>query len=125
MATITVHSILMNAVSRLPNCRERRLLEGVAERMDYRLPSYPNNFMEVGATVVEFDPDDSAAQIGPICPHCKREPCQVQANPLQFGPIPVMQFTCSGCRKIIGMAALPPFPMQPEREQSSLILPRM
>lgn len=78
---------------------------------------------ELGARVVEFDDDPSTAQIGPICPNCRREPCQIQANPVSFGPVPAMTFTCSGCRHILSVSVIPPMPMEaPQRERSSLLI---
>jgi hypothetical protein len=125
MATITVHSILMNAAAKLPHGRERRLLDRVAEMLDYRSFTSDDDFRDFGAQVIEFEDDASATEIGAICPYCKREPCPIQCNPVQFGPVPVLQFTCSGCRKVLGLSIVPPPPMMmPEQRQSSgLVLP--
>ncbi len=125
MATITIHSILMNAAAKLPNGKERRLLDQVADLMDYRIPE--NSILrEAGARIINFEEDDSATQIGAICPNCKREPVQIQANPVQFGPVPALMFTCSQCRKVISVAIVPPPPMVPqmeERQSSGIIIP--
>jgi hypothetical protein len=124
MGKITIHSILMNASSRLPNGRERRLLDQVAELMDYRIP-VRDEARDLGARVIEFDEDESTSEIGAVCPHCKREPVPVQCNPVQFGPIPVLQFTCSGCRKVLGFSIVPPLPANmrtSDRTESGLIL---
>ncbi len=124
MATITIHSAVMNAAALLPKGKHRRILDRVSQILDYRVP-VRDEAGDVGARVIEFEEDESATEIGAICPYCGREPVPIQCNPVQFGPVPALQFTCSGCRKILSIAIIPPPPMmmQPEQNPSGIVRP--
>ena len=133
MGQITVFAAVANAAVKLPPGRDRDLLERAAALLDFR-GAAPDEGSATGARVIEFEDDESTRQIGPICPHCKREPFVASAHLVQFGSqvgvIPALQFACSGCRKVIGISILPPPPMMTEensqgacRSASGLILP--
>ena len=121
MGQITVFAAVANAAVKLPPGRDRDLLERAASLLDFR-GTVPDEATSTGARIIEFDDDESTRQIGPICPHCKREPFVASAHLVQFGSqigvIPAIQFTCSGCRKVIGISILPPPPMQTEEDHS-------
>lgn len=120
---ITVHATVANAAARLPHGKERAALERVVDMLDYRV-TRSEVFGDAGATLIEVDEDASEQRIGHICPHCKSEPAQLAMHMANFGGVPAFIFSCSGCRKIISVSALPPMPMmQPQEQQSSLILP--
>jgi hypothetical protein len=131
MGQITVYAAVANAAARLPPGRERRLIEMASRILNYSAredESYPLA-SEVGRYILDFEDDDSTQQIGPICPHCKREPCNAAGQLVQFGGIPVLQFTCGGCRKILGFSILPPPPVEDHKPEgrlasSGLVLPR-
>lgn len=129
MGQITLYAAVANGAAKMPPGRDRKLLEQAAAFLDFRAGS-DDDSCSVGANVIEFEDDDSTRQIGSICPHCKREPCTSNLRLIQFGSqegaIPVAEFTCSGCRKILGFSILPLPPMTdpgPQRPSSGLILP--
>lgn len=125
MGQITVYAAVANAATKLPPGRDRDLVERAAAILDFR-GNVPDEATTTGARVIEFDDDESTRQIGAICPHCKREPCAANAMLVQFGGMPAVQFTCGGCRKILGFSLIPPPPMmerEAERSPSGLVLP--
>lgn len=118
MAQISVYGAVANAAARLSNGRERRLLDKVVEMIAGT---------ELGLTIISDGDDSSTQKIGPICPHCKREPVTMTMRPIQFGMFPSAEFSCSGCRKVISVSLMPLPPQMPMQQEnpSSLILPRM
>jgi hypothetical protein len=124
MGQITVYAAVANAAAKMPVGRDRDLLEKACIALDFRGPS-ESALAALGATILEFEDDDSTRQIGAICPHCKREPCAAAAQMVQFGMFPVLQITCSGCRKILAYSIVPPVPVEKPQEAypSGIVLP--
>jgi len=117
--SITVIDVIRNAAARLSSAKESRALEVVADLIQ-------ETEGDLAARIIPVAEDESRDQIGHICPHCKREPATLSAHLVQFGAIPAMVFSCSGCRKLISVSTLPPLPRQPEinRESSLILTPR-
>jgi hypothetical protein len=109
MAHITVYAAIANAASKLPNGKERTMMDRVLDRMSAESEVFNPSGRSFGLQMMEVE-ESGTSQIGHICPHCKREPMQIAVHIIQFGTAPGAVFSCSGCRKVISCAPLPMVP---------------